>query len=87
MIWVNENRKPKKLDAQTRQEIANNVIAKLEQNKDLKTVADNMVGLLVRDLKGIKDERELLYAIGVATSQIKRYIASQVYNRIKEKQE
>jgi transcriptional regulator NrdR family protein len=87
MLWANGNKKPRKLDAESRQEIANNVISKLQQNKDLKVVADNIAGLVAKELKGISDDLELRYAIGVAVSQLKRYIANQVYQRLKGKGE
>jgi transcriptional regulator NrdR family protein len=86
MLWGNGNRKSKRLDAERRREIANNVISKLEASKDLKTVADNMVGLVVKELKGIKDETELRYAIGVAVGQIGRYVSNQVYQRLTQKE-
>jgi hypothetical protein len=83
MLWVNSKPKTKRLDLEKRREIANNVITKLEQSRDLKVCADNMAGLLKELLKGIKDDIELRYAIGVSTKQIQRYIANQVYNLLK----
>jgi transcriptional regulator NrdR family protein len=87
MLWGNGKQKRKALDNERRREIAGNVTAKLEQHKELKVCADNMVGLIVQDLKGIKDDAELRYAIGVAVGQIGRYISNQVYQRLREKEE
>jgi transcriptional regulator NrdR family protein len=87
MLWGNGNKKSRRLDAEKRREVANNVTAKLEQSKELKVVADNMVGLIARELKGVKDETELRYAIGVAVGQIGRYVSNQVYQRLVSKGE
>jgi transcriptional regulator NrdR family protein len=86
MLWAKSNSKSAKLDDEKRQEIANNVTSRLEQNKELKTVADNMAGLISKELRGIKNDAELRYAIGVATSQIRRYVANQVYQLVRSKQ-
>jgi hypothetical protein len=86
MLWGNSKPKTKRLDLEKRREIANNVIAKLEASKDLKTVADNMTGLIAKELRGIKDETELRYAIGVAVGQIGRYVSNQVYQRLTQKE-
>jgi type IV secretory pathway VirD2 relaxase len=87
MLWGNKKVKSKGLTTERRREIADNVIARLEQSKELKVVADNMAGIIADLLHGIKNDTELRYAIGVGTSQLRRYVANQVYQRLRGEKE
>jgi len=86
MLWGNGKQKKRGLDPEKRREIAGNTISRLEQSKDLKVCTDNLVGLIAERLKGIKDDAELRYAIGVAVGEIGRYISNQVYQRLTQKE-
>jgi hypothetical protein len=84
VVWNNRKEdKDEGLPLTVRKNIAVKVMEILEKAEYTKEVADSLSGYLADLLsKDFGNDETLPYAIGVATGQIRRYIASRVYELI-----